>query len=45
LNAQRDLPAFRHDDDILEFGVPVEVQPPPDSKVIDEAEFDRLMAS
>jgi hypothetical protein len=31
--------------DILEYGVPVEVEPPPPSKVIEEAEFDQLMAS
>lgn len=29
--------------DILEYGVPVEVEPPPENTVIDEAEFNRLV--
>jgi hypothetical protein len=31
--------------DVIDYGVPVEVQPPPRSKVIEEAEFDQLTAS
>ena len=28
--------------DVLEYGVPVEVEPPPSGKVIEQSEFDEL---
>ena len=31
--------------DVLEYGVPVEVEPPPGPKVIEQSEFDRLTAA